>query len=118
MKKRVIILSALLCTLFLLDVQAAVYSTSAVGESQGYNVTARAYWEYETGCYSSKGPHTVNEKPRDSLLTKYSLDYVLTHIDTVYKVTQYFRPVYYNPLMNYTSYGDNFGIVVNSAGPY
>jgi len=56
MKKKVIVLSALLFSLLLLDAQAATYSTSAVGESQGYNVTARANWEYETGYYNSKGP--------------------------------------------------------------
>jgi len=65
-----------------------------------------------------KGHHTVNDKPKDSLFTLHSLEYAHTHIDTVYKVTQYFRPVYYNPLTDYRSYGEYFGIVVNSAGPY
>jgi len=118
MKKRVITFSALLFTLLLLYAQAAVYSTSAVESSQGYTVTARAYWEYDTGYYNSKGPHTVNVKPGDTLFTMHSLEYVLTHQDNVFKVTQYFRPVYYNPITDITTYGNNFSIVVNSAGPY
>lgn len=50
MKKRMIIASILLCMLFIVNVYAsATYVTSRQGSSQGYKVTARAYWVYETG---------------------------------------------------------------------
>lgn len=117
MKKRIIILSVLLCVLFVSNIYAATYSTSKTGSSQGYTVTARAYWVYETGKYSSKGPHTVNQKPSGGL-TVYDLEYVLSHVSNDrYTVTQYFRPVYYNPVMNHTTYGSNFGIDLSTHGP-
>lgn len=118
MKKRTIILSVLLCILLVSSVFAATYTTSRTGSSQGYSVTARAYWVYETGKYSSKGSHTVNSRPNNTLVTIHDLEYSLQHIDgDKYGVTQYFRPVYYNPLMDVTTYGNNFGIYLQTSGP-
>lgn len=118
MKKRVIVLSLLLCVLVISSVYAATYATSATGSSQGYTVTARAYWEYETGKYASKGSHTINNSPKNTITTIYNLEYLLSHVSTDrYYVTQYFRPVYYNPLTDYNTYGNSFGIDLSTAGP-
>ena len=118
MRKRIAILSVIMFALFLSNVHAATYSTSATESSQGFTVTARANWEYTTGKYASKGPHTLDSRPSNTPLVIHKINYILTHVDNDYKVTQYFKPNYYNPLMDTTSYGSNFDIVVNSAGPY
>lgn len=118
MKKRTIMLSFLLCILLVSSVFAATYTTSRTGSSQGYSVTARAHWIYETGRYSSKGPHTVNSRPSNTLIRIHSLEYLLQHIDSDrYGVTQYFRPVYYDPVIDHTTYGSSFGIYLQTHGP-
>lgn len=49
--------------LFISNVFAAVYSTSATKVVEKVSVAARTNWTYETGKYSGRGNYTVNSWP-------------------------------------------------------
>ena len=69
--KKFITLAILFCMLIISSVNAATYATTKVGSKGEYSVRTTAYWDYETGKYSTRGPHTVISKPKNSNLTLY-----------------------------------------------
>lgn len=116
--KKIIALFIILLIVLKIDVDASSYTTSKNGSSQGYTITARAVWEYSTGLYAGKGAHSIVSKP-SAVITSYDIEYLLTHVDSHrYTAHQYFRPVYIHLLVGTISYGNSFGITLNSSGPY
>lgn len=94
MKKRMVILSVLLCMLLISSVYAsATYSSSRTVLSQGYKVTARAYWVYETGRFSSMGSPTIIKPTPPSSLIFYDMLVSSPQVRADrYAVTQRFTP--------------------------
>lgn len=104
-----------------LGVFAASKTTEKVGSvtwnSQNYSVKARANWIYETGEYSSRGNHTILQKPNSTLLNYYGINFT-NETSSKYVVNQYFQPVIRNNLSGFTSNGPVIGIEMKSPGAY
>lgn len=100
---------------------AASKTTEKIGSvtwnKQVYSVKARANWVYETGEYSSRGNHTVIQKPNSTLLNYYGINF-MNEVSSKYEVKQYFQPVTRNYLSGFTSNGPVIGIVLKSPGAY
>ncbi|WP_415696895.1 hypothetical protein [Erysipelothrix inopinata] len=100
---------------------AASKTTEKIGSvtwnKQVYSVKARANWVYETGEYSSRGNHTVVQKPNNTLLNYYGISFT-NEVKSKYAVTQYFQPATRNNLSGFTSYGSVIGIEMKSPGAY
>lgn len=105
---RFLLMTTLVSIMLITFTFASTYSTANTGTSQGYSVTARANWDYITGNFVSKGPHTINSKPANTLTQIYDLEYLLLHQTSNLRVTQYFRPAYYNTLGGNWTYGSSF----------
>lgn len=90
--KKFITLAILFCMLIISSVNAATYATTKVGSKGEYSVRTTAYWDYETGKYSTRGPHTVISKPKNTYLTLYYMDFLTQHVDSDrHGVTHYFE---------------------------
>lgn len=123
MKKRLskLCLVSLILMSCCIGVFAASKTTEKIGSvtwnKQVYSVKARANWVYETGEYSSRGNHTVVQKPSNTLLNYYGINFT-NEVNSKYAVTQYFQPVSRNNLSGFTSYGSVIGIEMKSPGAY
>lgn len=100
---------------------AASKTTEKIGSvkwnNQVYSVKARANWVYETGEYSSRGNHTILQKPQSTLLNYYGINFT-NEVKSKYVVNQYFQPVTRNNLSGFTSTGPVIGIEMKSPGAY
>lgn len=114
--KKTLILCMFATVLLLGIVFSYTYSTSSTKVSQGFSVTARANWDATTGKFSSIGTYTVNSKP-SSIGTVYHIQYLNYNKVNDYKVFQNFQPKYYNVLFDRYTYGEAFGIPVETNGP-
>lgn len=117
MRNRTIMLSVLLCILIISSVFAATYSSSRTIINQRYTVTARAYWTYETGRFSSMGSPTIIKPTPPSILIFYDMLVSGPKVSADrYTVTQSFTPVtiYHS---GESIRGTTFDITLKSTGP-
>ncbi len=114
-----------LVSLILLSCCTGVFAASKTTEKIGsikwndqvYSVKARANWIYETGEYSSRGNHTILQKPKSTLLNYYGITFT-NEVKSKYEVKQYFQPVTRNNFSGITSTGPVIGIEMKSPGAY
>lgn len=114
--KKIVTLAVLFLLVIASSVNATTYTTTKRQTTNGFTVTASAYWDYETGKYSTKGPHVVNDKPFH-ILYYIDVEFLVQNITSDrYTVTQYFRPTYTN-MNGLVSYKTPFGIELKTQGP-